>query len=257
MPAPEAPNKERDPISGAYWQTRHLLARIGFLRSTWYLLRSVREAMLDSPTRGQAELNQEFESREDPWDYATAPDQVDRIDREVAMLRDVCPQERFDRALEIGCAEGQFTEKLAPLCNSLLAADISSVALGRTRKRLEGQAQMQVQFLKWDLRVDPLPATYDLVVIVHALEYIRNPLHIRRARARLVKNLRPGGYLLIGTMKVLDIYEDAWWGRFMLRSGQRINRFFARHPDLKVIRTEEFHLGKDYVAYDILLQKQS
>ncbi len=255
MPDPEAPDKTRSTVSGAYWQTRHLLARIGFLRSTWYLFQSIREAMLDSPTRGQAELNQEFASREDPWDYATAPDQGYRIDREVEMLRAVCPPTRFNSALEIGCAEGLFTEKLAPLCNSLLAADISSVALERTRKKLEGQTQ--VQFALWDLRVDPMPNTYDLIVIVHALEYIRNPLHIRRARTRLVNSLRPGGYLLIGTMKVADIYEDAWWGRFMLRSGQRINRFFARHPDLKVVRTEEFHLGKDYVAYDILLRKQS
>ncbi len=255
MPDPEASGKTRTALSGAYWQTRHLLARIGFLRSTWYLLRSIREAMLDSPTRGQAELNQEFASREDPWDYATAPDQVDRIGREIEMLRTVSPPAHFDSALEIGCAEGLFTEKLAPLCNSLLAADISSVALERTRKKLAGQNQ--VQFALWDLRVDPLPATYDLIVIVHALEYIRNPFHIRRARARLVKSLRPGGHLLIGTMKVADIYEDAWWGRFMLRSGQHINRFFAQHPDLKVIRTEEFHLGKDYIAYDILLQKES
>ncbi len=65
-----------------------------------------------------------------------------------------------------------------------------------------------------DLRVDPVPGSYDLIVIIHALEYVRNPIYVRRARTKLVNSLRPGGYLLIGTMKIADIYEDAWWGRY-------------------------------------------
>jgi len=241
--------------SGLYRRIRHLLARVGFLRSGYYLCRSIREAMLDSPARGQAELNDEFEPREDPWNYATVSYQVDRIRREVEMLEAVRGTARFGKALEVGCAEGMFTELLAPQCDSLLAADISTVALIRARKRLQGCEG--VQFMHWDLRVDPVPDTYDLIVIIHALEYIRNPLNVWRARAKLIGSLRPGGYLLVGTMKVAEIYEDAWWGWFFLRSGRRINNFFADHPAVKVVRTAEFYLGKDYVAYDILLQKKS
>ena len=236
-----------------YWRIRHSLARAGALRSAYYLLRSIHEAIEDSPVRGRAELNREFESHEDPWNYATASDQVDRIRREVAMLDAVRGDERFGKALEVGCAEGLFTEQLAPLCGSLLAADISSVALARAQRRMRGCEH--VQFIQWDLRVDPVPEAYDLIVIVHALEYVRNPFHIRRARTKLVKSLRPGGYLLIGTMKVAKIYEDAWWGRLFLRSGKRINNFFAAHPALKVVQTEEFHLGGQYAAYDVLLRK--
>jgi 2-polyprenyl-3-methyl-5-hydroxy-6-metoxy-1,4-benzoquinol methylase len=102
-----------------------------------------------------------------------------------------------------------------------------------------------------------MPDTYDLIVMIHALEYIRNPLYVRRARAKLVDALRPGGYLLIGTMKVAELYEDAWWGRYFLRSGKRINTFFAQHTALRVVQTAEFHLGKDNIAYDVLLQKVS
>ena len=54
-----------------------------------------------------------------------------------------------------------------------------------------------------------------------------------RIRAKLVASLRPGGYLLIGAMKVARIYEEAWWARFLLRSGTHINRFFAAHPATK------------------------
>lgn len=237
-----------------YRRFRHLLACVGFLRSTYYLFLSIRDAMLDSPARGKAELDQEFESREDPWDYTTVSYQRDRIRREVEMLDVVRGTAPFAKALEVGCAEGLFTEMLATQCESLLAVDISSVALARAQSRLGGSER--VQFAHWDLRVDPMPGTYDLIVIIHALEYIRNPLYVRRARTKLVNSLRPGGHLLVGTMKVAEMYEEAWWAGFFLRSGKRINRFFARHPALKVVRTEEFYLGKDYFAYDVLLQKR-
>lgn len=237
----------------AYRRLRHSLARIGFLRSGYYLLLAIREAVMDSPARGQAELNHEFEPREDPWDYATVSYQRDRIRSEVEMLDAVRGTARFGRALEVGCAEGMFTKIFAPRCDSLLAVDISPVALNRARRRLQGDER--VQFAEWDLRVNSVLGTYDVIVIIHALEYIRNPVYIHKARTKLVNSLRPGGYLLVGTMQVAEIYEDAWWGRYFLRSGKRINNFFAEHPALKVVRTEEFYLGKDYVAYDVLLRK--
>jgi 2-polyprenyl-3-methyl-5-hydroxy-6-metoxy-1,4-benzoquinol methylase len=238
----------------SYRRLRRLLARVGFLRSGYYLLLSIREAVMDSPARGQAELNHEFEPREDPWDYATVSYQGDRIRSELAALDSVRGTARFGKALEVGCAEGAFTEMLAPRCESLLAVDISSIALARARRRL--RTEERVRFAEWDLRVDPIPDTYDLIVMIHALEYIRNPLYVRRARSKLVNSLLPGGYFLVGTMKVAEIYEDAWWGRYLLRSGKRINDLFSGHPALKVIWNAEFYLGKDFVSYDVLLQKK-
>jgi O-antigen/teichoic acid export membrane protein/2-polyprenyl-3-methyl-5-hydroxy-6-metoxy-1,4-benzoquinol methylase len=236
-----------------YWQLRHSLARFGFLRSGYYFLAAIGDAVRDSPERGQTELNREFEPREDPWDYTKVSYQQDRIRSEVEMLDAIRGERQFECALEVGCAEGLFTEVLATRCLSLLALDISPVALSRAGRLL--QPHQNVRFAQWDLRVDPVPGSYDLIVIVHALEYVRNPVYIRRARAKLVKSLRPGGYLLIGTMKTADVYENAWWGRYLLRSGKMINQFFMRHPELKLVRTAEFYLGKDYVAYDVLLQK--
>jgi len=239
----------------AYMSLRHLLARIGPLRSGYYLLLAIGEAMTDSPARGRTELDQEFERREDPWDYVAVSYQRDRIRTQIEMLDVIRGSGRFADALEVGCAEGMFTELLAERCDALLAVDISPVALARARQRLH--AQGHVRFEELDLRVDALPGTYDLIVIIHALEYIRNPVYVRRARAKLVNALRPNGYLLVGTMKVMEIHEKAWWGRYFLRSGKRINAFFAEHPALKVVRTAEFYLGKDYVSYDVLLQKQT
>ena len=236
----------------AYGRLRRALAaeilRGGLMAAIW-------EAVTDSPQRGRTELNREFERRRDPWDYAGVPYQGDRIRREVELLDSARGKARFARALEVGCAEGMFTELLAERCDSLLAVDISRVALARARQRRDWNGC--VSFAEFDLRVDPIPDTYDLIVIVHTLEYIRNPILIRRARAKLVNALRPGGHLLVGTMRTSELLENAWWGRYFLRSGKWINRFLARHPALQVVGTEEFYLGKDYVSYDVLFKKMS
>jgi SAM-dependent methyltransferase len=237
----------------AHRRLRRLLARVGFLRSSYYLLLAIQEAALDSSARGRAELDQKFKRREDPWDYATVPNQKDRIRAEIELLDAARGAHRFGKVLEVGCAEGMFTELLAQRCDSLLAVDISQVALARARQRL--CIHKHVRLAEWDLRVDPLAESYDLIVVIHALEYVRNPLYVRRARKKLVDGLQPGGYLLVGAMKVSDMHENAWWGRYFLRSGIRITSFFAGHPALKVVRTAEFLLGKDYISYDVLLQK--
>ena len=52
---------------------------------------------MDSPTRGLAELNHEFEPREDPWDYTTVSYQTDRIRSEVGMLDAVRGAARFGK----------------------------------------------------------------------------------------------------------------------------------------------------------------
>ena len=237
----------------AYRRLRHSLAKVSFLHSAYHLWLSIRDAATDSSASGRNELNREFERRADPWDYATGSFQQNRIRTEIGMLDAVRGHDRFPKALEVGCAEGMFTEVLAPRCESLLAVDISRVALARARQRLVGVDG--VSFREFDLRIDPLPEAYDLIVVIHTLEYIRNPIYIHKIRTKLVDGLRPGGYLLIGTMKITEIHEDAWWGRYLLRSGKRINGFFAAHEKLHVVETNQFYLGRDYTSYDILLQK--
>lgn len=169
------------------------------------------------------------------------------------MLDAVRGKKRFEKGLEIGCAEGLFTELLADRCDSLLAVDISPIALARARARRAWDER--VRFAEWDLRVDPLPATYDLIVVIHMLEYLRNPLALRRARQKLVDGLRPGGYLLVGCVGEGEaVAVQAWWGRLFLRGGQRITAFIGRHPALKVISSMVCPLPVSS-SFDVLLQK--
>lgn len=168
------------------------------------------------------------------------------------MLDAIRGSNRFGRVLEVGCAEGVFTEILAKRCDSLLATDISEVALARARQRR--QWDEHVTFAPLDLRVDSLPTDFDLILVIHVLDYIQNPFTLRRVRETLVHGLRAGGYLLIGTTSGNDIYEKAWWSRCLLRGGQRINAFIAEHRDLSVVDSA-IHPLPGCTSREILLWK--
>lgn len=76
-----------------------------------------------------------FGSDDDPWDLASSAYEAAKF----AHTHDVLPDRRYARALEIGCAHGVLTGYLAPLCDSLLAVDISAKALAQARARLGDQ----------------------------------------------------------------------------------------------------------------------
>jgi SAM-dependent methyltransferase len=223
------------------------------LRSAWRLAIAAKKVLQDNPAQSRAELNREFERCVDPWSYATNPLQRQRHRREAEMLDAVRGHTKFANALEVGCGEGIFTERLAECCDSLLAVDFLPVALARARaRRAWGE---RVRFAEWDLRSDPLPDSYDLITVVHTLEYIRNPLVLRRARTKLVEGLRPGGYLLVGCTGGYDPeVARAWWNRLLLHDGKWISAFFAQHPAMRVISTVAVPLP-GLTSYDSVLQK--
>lgn len=67
----------------------------------------------------------------DPFRFDSDPREALKYERTL----DLCGQGPFERALEIGCAEGVFTELLAHRCRELLAIDISEVAVDRATAR--------------------------------------------------------------------------------------------------------------------------
>ncbi len=209
---------------------RPLLRRVSALRSAWYLALALREIIRNGPSRVSRELDAEFAAHNDPWDYGRAAEQL-RMQRALEMLGSAIGGARPVRTLEIGCAEGIFTAMLAARCDSLLALDLSPLALARARER--NRARMNVSFERWDLLHDPLPTgTFDLVVIMSVLEYVFRPRDLRIARDRLADLLAPGGYLLVSNVRGSQISEVSWWGRHLIRGGKWINIFLGKHPSL-------------------------
>ncbi len=133
----------------------------------------------------------------DPWNYGSDYEQ-EKYARQLALL----PQGPIERALELACAEGRFTEKLAPRVGHLIASDISAAALARALERCRAHAN--VEFRPLDLVVDALPQDLDLIVCSEVLYYLESEVVLQQVSLRFAAALKPGGHLLIAHAFVLQ-----------------------------------------------------
>lgn len=176
-----------------------------------------------------------FSEERDPWHYETIAEHgTDRFEGALAMLKIAAgPAGSLGHVLEIGCAEGHFTEFLEPRCDRLLAVDISAVALERARTRRKWRST--VRFEQWDALHDPLPGgTFDVVVAMGVLDYVMRLHELRQLRERLASLVRPGGYLLVESTRTGGDLEDTWWRRVLPR-GRWLNPFVAEHRVLEKV----------------------
>lgn len=97
---------------------------------------------------------------------------------------------RYDRALEVGCGEGDLSVRLAGLTDDLLGVDISAAAVERANRRVPAAT-----FERRTLPHEMPEGTFDLIVTTDVL-YYWEPVTLRVATATLLDRLRPGGTLL-------------------------------------------------------------
>src|SRR5262245_42931082 len=95
------------------------------------------------------DLEAEYE-RPDHWNYRSDPYELRKYDQTLALL----PYGHYRRALEIGCSEGAFTRRLAPLADTVLGIDIVPVALERARAECAELANLR--FRQFNLERDTL-----------------------------------------------------------------------------------------------------
>jgi 2-polyprenyl-3-methyl-5-hydroxy-6-metoxy-1,4-benzoquinol methylase len=145
------------------------LTSIGFLRNAWYFLLVIEDSVCDTEARSEAQFVRTFENAIDPWHFDTAQGR-ERFVRIVQMLDRVSAAKRFEHALEIGCAEGAFTEYLVDRCGSLTALDMAQLALERARQRRNWPTS--VNFRQWNLRQDSIPGGFELIVAMDVLSTI-------------------------------------------------------------------------------------
>jgi peptidoglycan/xylan/chitin deacetylase (PgdA/CDA1 family)/predicted TPR repeat methyltransferase len=144
-----------------------------------------------------------FAAAVDPWRYTSAYE-ARKYEQTLSLL----PREPIARALEIGCAEGHFTEALAARVNTLVAADISSIALERASMRC-ARHHRNVSFVRLDLVRDTLPGGNDLIVCSEVLYYVGAVADLERVGRALRDALRGGGRLLTAHANVVSDDPDA------------------------------------------------
>ena len=136
-----------------------------------------------------------FAERIDPWKY-TSPYEQKKYEQTLEML----PPGRIGRALELACAEGHFTVKLATRTDHLIAADISQTALDRATKRCSNMKNMR--FAQLDLTKDPLPGRFELIVCSEVLYFVGGQEALKSVARKFSNALEPWGYFLTAHMNI-------------------------------------------------------
>lgn len=177
-----------------------------------------------------------FATRANPWRYETAYEQL-KYEQTLALL----PPERPSRALELACAEGHFTRALAARVDTLVAADISQVALERAAVRCADCRN--VRFQRLDLTSDQLPGPFDLIVCSEVLYYAGDREALARAARKLAEALAPGGRLLLAHANlVVDDPHHTGFDWAMPFGGKVIGETLARVQPLHLVKEVQTEL---------------
>ncbi len=134
-------------------------------------------------------------ARPDPWRLQQNPFEQARYTLMLQMLEG---DKRYDSGLEIGCAAGAFTERLAERCARLRVVDVLPEAIRRCRARLAGLSS--VHYTVADISEEiGWNETYDLVVVSEVFYYLQDLRAIHRVVTRLYPLVRRGGIVIFGS----------------------------------------------------------
>ena len=124
----------------------------------------------------------------DAWGYRNSPQHLARAEFILAAL----PDERFEQALEVGCAQGFLSERLATRVDRLIACDISPEAVA-----LAKQAGLtNVDFRVADVRRGFPGEAFDFCLFSDVLYYL-TPREIDAVLDEAARKTRAGGCLVV------------------------------------------------------------
>jgi predicted TPR repeat methyltransferase len=143
-----------------------------------------------SAAAGSAErFDSAYAADPDPWRVESSAYERRKREATLAALGD----RRFGAALEVGCGTGVLSEELAQRCESVLACDLSAVALDLAAARLA--AAPNVTLARRSFPEDLRPDGWDLIVCSEILYYLDQET-FERALAWFALALRAGASLV-------------------------------------------------------------
>ena len=125
-----------------------------------------------------------FTGDDDPWSLASSPYEAAKFDATIAAIDD----RRYRSALEIGCAHGVLTARLAPLCDTLTSIDISLRAVELARSRCA--ALPNVTITRCSFPAESPDGAFDLVMLSEVV-YYWGDADIERAAAAIRASATP------------------------------------------------------------------
>ncbi|HEY3998301.1 MAG TPA: SAM-dependent methyltransferase [Candidatus Xenobia bacterium] len=200
-------------------------------------IRLLRLHLSGRPSTSQERFDLLFSALPDPWHFERSPFEHERLSR----LFQSFGGRRFQRALEVGCAEGTFTGRLAEVADHVTGLDVSEVALARARTR-----HPSLTFVQHDLGSGPLAEPpFDLVVASEVLYFFEDPGLLHRVADALVQGLVPGGWLVLAHMRLLkdDTSGHArTWSGYPRMGAATVHPVFKSRADLRVLREDLYPL---------------
>ncbi len=181
-------------------------------------------------SEGQAELEELFERRADPWGYTNEYEQT-----KYRQTLELIPEGPVDDVLEVACAAGHFTAQLATRAKRLVATDISEAALRRAAERCSDHDN--VRYEQFELGKSPIQGRYDLIVCSEMLYYLGRRSKLEAAAAELAGALKPGGRLVMAhaTLTADDPESPGYDWSFNF-GAKVIGETFAATPGLSFAR---------------------
>ncbi|MEG4500489.1 SAM-dependent methyltransferase [Microcoleus sp. F10-C6] len=135
-------------------------------------------------------FDETYRGSPDPWGYTSSFYEISKFRATIRAL----PKVQFKNALEIGCAIGVLTQKLAPKCDRLLSVDCSELGLEEARKRCADLPQ--VQFEKMQIPQQFPTEKFDLILFSEVGCYLTME-DLLETKQKIIDSLLPGGYLLM------------------------------------------------------------
>jgi peptidoglycan/xylan/chitin deacetylase (PgdA/CDA1 family)/SAM-dependent methyltransferase len=169
---------------------------------------------------------EDFYAPANPWLYEGNAYETVKYQQTLSLL----PPRRIAKALELGCAEGHFSTRLAAHVDQLIAADISPTAAARTRARCADLPNIDVRVI--DVLSDDLPSGLDLLVCSETL-YCLPRERLPDIAQRFAAALQPGGALLMANALTITDERDHTgfdWGPDSF-GAKTISDAFSAHGD--------------------------
>jgi ubiquinone/menaquinone biosynthesis C-methylase UbiE len=184
-------------------------------------------------TKGGSKMFDEKAPTYDGWYQTRLGAFVDEVETKLAF--DMFSPEPGMNILDVGCGTGNFSIKLAQKGCKVTGIDISEKMLEIAKHKVKEHG-FEIDFHKMDIyKLDFPDNHFDAVFSMAAFEFIHD---LEAAYSELMRVLKPGGLLLIGT-----IHKNSGWGKRYLESAKRSDSIF-RFADFKNLE-DLLELDKD------------
>ncbi|WP_448658417.1 SAM-dependent methyltransferase [Sphingomonas sp. CJ99] len=178
-----------------------------------------------------------FRGDSDPWGLESSAYEHAKFDATVAAL----VERRYRLGLEVGCANGALTERIAPQCDRLAAIDISKTAVTAARERMRREPSVDVRCMRFP---DEQPdGCFDLILLSE-VAYYWSDADLAAAGEFIARALADDGdVLLVHYTGETDYPQTADDAVDKLRAAIRRDLIIARHDRAERYRLDLWRAG--------------